>query len=62
MASSAPLSVATDVAPFKIHMGPFPTFTLPAARQRARIAVRQFGPVDVDFLNNLQLTVSPNLL
>lgn len=62
MASSAPQFVATDVAQFKIHMGPFYNFTLPAAHQRARIAVRQFGPVNEDFLNNLQLTVSPNLL
>lgn len=54
--------MATDVAQFKLHMGPFYNFALPAAHQRAHIAVRQFAPVDVDFLNNLQLTVSPNLL
>lgn len=64
MASSGPLFVSTDATSFTIDSTrPFSlNFTLLAAHQFTQIAVRQFGPVDTDFFNNLQLSVLTNLL
>lgn len=63
-ASSAHFFVSTDATSFTIDSAS--TFslnlTLLAAHQFTQIAVRQFGPVDTDFFNNLQLSVLPNLL
>lgn len=52
------LFVATDVA--HVHTGPFYNRAIAAAHRCNQIAVGQFGLVD--FINNPELTVSPNLL
>lgn len=56
--AQASLFVDTDVT--HVHTGPFYNLTVAAAHQCSQIAVGQFGLVD--FVNNPELTVSPNLL
>lgn len=57
------MASAADVARFNTHThtGQIYNSTLPTAHQCTCTAVRQFGIVDLDSLNNPKLTVSPNL-